>query len=214
MQRKLFFLAYFFICTTTIAQQYSFVRFTNENGLSNNVVYATRQDSKGYLWIATHDGLNRYDGYEFKKYLHNPFNKKSLAGNMTIDMAEDEQSRLWVLTNTDLHLFDQKNESFERYTLPIGAINHSNQSASKMINANKRFLLLNLFNGLFAFDKLNRHFYSITTKEKTDLFNFPFFKDAQGNVLVGAGDAKGVFCFDSSAISFTKKLPLLYQPVK
>src|SRR5690348_799313 len=118
MLRKLFFPACFFICGAAIAQQYAFVRFTNENGLSNNVVYSTYQDSKGYLWVATHDGLNRYDGYEFKKFLHNPFNKKSLAGNMTIAMAEDDNGRLWVLTNTHLHLFNERDESFERYPLP------------------------------------------------------------------------------------------------
>lgn len=214
MQQRFFFLAYVFICTTAVAQHYSFVRFTNENGLSNNVVYSTYQDSKGYLWITTHDGLNRYDGYEFKKFLHNPFNKKSLAGNMTIDMAEDEQGRLWVLTNTDLHLFNQKDESFERYTLPVGVINHSNQSASKMINGNQRFLLLNLFNGLFAFDKSGKRFHPITAEQKTDLFNFPFFKDKQGNILISAGAAKGVFWFDSAAIGFSRKLPAHYQAVK
>ena len=63
MQEKKSFVAYFFIWTTAAAQQYTFGSFTIEDGLSNNVVYATHQDSKGYLWIATHDGLNRYDGF-------------------------------------------------------------------------------------------------------------------------------------------------------
>jgi ligand-binding sensor domain-containing protein len=44
------------------------------------MVYAIYQDSKGYLWIGTHDGLNRYDGYEFKKFRHDPANKNSLLG--------------------------------------------------------------------------------------------------------------------------------------
>jgi signal transduction histidine kinase/ligand-binding sensor domain-containing protein len=218
MQRTLFLLACFFICVGSFAQQYSFVRFTNENGLSNNVVYATYQDSKGFLWIATHDGLNRYDGYEFKKFLHSPFNKKSLAGNMTIAMAEDDEGRLWILTNTHLHLYNDKDESFERYALPVGTINHSNQSASKMINGTRRFLLLNLFNGLFVFDKINKRFGPIgldtKTKEKTDLFNFPFFKDNEGNILIGAGSSKGVLWFDSTTVRLTKNLPSFYLAVK
>src|SRR5580765_8628076 len=111
MQRKFFFSAYFFIWNAVAAQQYSFARFTIENGLSNNVVYSALQDSKGYLWIATHDGLNRYDGYEFKKFLHSPFYKKSLAGNMTIDITEDAESRLWILTNTHLHLYNERDET-------------------------------------------------------------------------------------------------------
>jgi len=218
MQRKLIFLACFFIHGALSAQEYSFVRFTNENGLSNNVVYATLQDSRGYLWVATHDGLNRYDGYEFRKFLHNPFNKKTLAGNMAIALAEDEQGRLWVLTNTDLHLYNPKDASFDRYPLPVGVINHSNQSASKMINGNNRFLLLNLFNGLFVFDKLVKRFIPITvdskTSQLTDVFNLPFFKDRQGNILIGGGTAKGVFDFDSASISFKRTLPALYQNFK
>ena len=218
MPRKFIAIACFFVCSALAAQQYSFERFTVENGLSNNVVYATRQDSKGYLWVATHDGLNRYDGYEYKKYLHNPFDKKSLAGNMTIDMAEDDQGRLWVLTNTHLHLLNDKNGSFERYPLPVGTINHSNQSASKMIDGNKRYLLFNLFNGLFVFDKLSKQFAPITIEaansEKPDLFNYPFFKDAKGNVFIGGGMAKGIFFFDSAALRFKRTPPPVYQKLK
>ena len=158
MQKTFLLLAYLFIWCNVPAQHYSFARFTIENGLSNNVVYSTLQDSKGFLWIATHDGLNRYDGFEFKKFLHNPFDKKSLAGNMTIDIAEDEQNRLWILTNTHLHLYHETDGSFERFILPVGTINHSNQSASRIINGNKRFLLMNLFNGLFVFDKQDSRF--------------------------------------------------------
>ena len=214
MQKNLFLIACFFICVSLEAQRYSFVRFTTGNGLSNNVVYSTHQDSKGFLWITTHDGLNRYDGYEFKKFLHDPFNKKSLAGNMTIDMAEDEEGRLWTLTNTHLHLYNEKDESFERYVLPVGLVNHSNQSASKMINGNKRFLLLNLFNGLFVFDKINRRFNPVTISTKTDLFGLPFFKDNEGNILIGAGTVTGVLSFDSATIALTKKLPGFYQQMK
>ncbi|MFI5130424.1 MAG: two-component regulator propeller domain-containing protein [Chitinophagales bacterium] len=217
MQKKLLFLAYLFIWCKVSGQHYSFARFTIENGLSNNVVYSTLQDSKGFLWVATHDGLNRYDGFEFKKFLHSPFDKKSLAGNMTIDIAEDDQNRLWILTNTHLHLYHESDGSFERFILPAGAINHSNQSASRIINGDKRFLLMNLFNGLFVFDKQDRRFTPVTvnseTNEKADLFNFPFFKDNDGNILIAGGLTKGVFKFDSATISLIRQLPANYRQV-
>jgi signal transduction histidine kinase/ligand-binding sensor domain-containing protein len=217
MQRKSFFLAFFFIWTTSTAQQYSFTNFTIEDGLSNNVVYATHQDGKGYLWIATHDGLNRYDGYEFKKFLHNPFDKKSLASNMTIDMADDDNGTLWILSNTHLHQYNERIESFEQYALPTGSVNHSNQSASKLIDGNRRFLLLNLFNGLFVFDKINKRFSPLTIQGKdrqTDLFNLPFFKDREGNVLIGGGQAKGIFLFDSATVALKRNLPVFYRQFK
>lgn len=214
---RIIILACFFIGGGIRAQQYAFVHFSIENGLSNNVVYSTYQDRKGYLWIATHDGLNRYDGYEFKKFLHSPFDKKSLAGNMTIDMAGDNEGRLWVLTNTHLHQYNEKTESFERYILPVGSVNHSNQSVSKLIDGNNRHLLLNLFNGLFVFDKVNKRFSPVTTDPgingKTDLYNLPFFKDKEGNILIGAGSAKAVLSFDSATLTLRRKLPAFYQHI-
>jgi len=218
MRKKFFFLAYLFINGALAAQQYSFVRFTSDNGLTNNVVYTTFQDSRGFLWIATHDGLNRYDGYEFKKFIHNPFDKKSLAGNMTIDVAEDEYGRLWVLTSTHLHLYNERSGSFERYLLPVGSINHSNQSASKMINGTHRYLLLNLFNGLFVFDKIDRRFKPVTVNQNDaillDVFGLPFFKDPDGTILVGGGAKAGVFAFDSTSISLTNQMPAGYGHIK
>jgi len=218
MQRTVLILAYFFICACTQAQEYSFVRFTTENGLSNNVVYAIQQDIKGYLWIATHDGLNRYDGYEFKKILHNPFNKKSLASNMTIDLVEDTEGNLWILTNTHLHRYNEKKDIFEHYILPAASANHNNQSASKLIDANKRYLLLNLFNGLFVFDKTSNRFSSLSihtdSKEKPDLFNLPFLKDNDGNILISGGTAKGVLAFDSANTILQRALPASYQSIQ
>jgi signal transduction histidine kinase/sugar lactone lactonase YvrE len=230
MQRNPFFLACFFIWTTTAAQQYRFASFTIDDGLSNNVVYATHQDRKGYLWIATHDGLNRYDGYEFKKFLHNPFDKKSLAGAMAIDITEDDEGGLWIITNTHLHRYNESDESFERYALPAGSINNSNESASRIADADKRFLLLNLSRGLMVFDKINKRFRPIDIEdginepiqeklinvpvEKINLFNLPFFKDKEGNILVGGGYTRGVLSFDSTSITFTRRLPAFYQPLK
>src|SRR5258705_13757132 len=125
MQRTTIILACFFICAGCFAQQYRFARLTIEDGLSNNVVYSLAQDRNGYLWVATHDGLNRYDGYEFRKFLYNPFDKKSLASNMSIDLAEDDKGNLWILTNTHLNRYNARDETFERYILPVGSFNHS-----------------------------------------------------------------------------------------
>src|SRR6266705_2002689 len=68
---------------------FKFEHFTSENGLSENMVYTVFQDSKGYLWIGTHDGLNRYDGYSFKKFRHDPDNNNSLPGNTINSICED-----------------------------------------------------------------------------------------------------------------------------
>ena len=47
-------------------------KINSDDGLSHNIVYDIVQDGKGFMWIATHDGLNRFDGYEFQVYRFNP----------------------------------------------------------------------------------------------------------------------------------------------
>ncbi|MDG2392316.1 MAG: two-component regulator propeller domain-containing protein, partial [Thalassotalea sp.] len=59
-----------------------FQQFSTEQGLSQSSVYSIAQDKEGFLWIATQDGLNRYDGYEFKYYRNLTTDKSSLADNL------------------------------------------------------------------------------------------------------------------------------------
>jgi ligand-binding sensor domain-containing protein len=69
----------FNICS---AQSYYFRHYQVEQGLSNNTVYCTLQDKHGFLWFGTKDGLNRFDGYTFKTFRHDPRNKNSVSSNM------------------------------------------------------------------------------------------------------------------------------------
>ena len=97
----------------------SFVRFehlTSEDGLSQNAGLAIFQDSRGYLWIGTQDGLNRYDGYSFKIYKHDPDNLNSISYNSILSIAEDKNGSLWIGTwGGGLNRFDPATETFIRY---------------------------------------------------------------------------------------------------
>src|SRR5512135_3509324 len=75
-----------------------FEHLTIEDGLSQNAGLAIFQDRKGYLWIGTQDGLNRYDGYNFKVYKHDPDNPKSISYNSILSIAEDRDGYLWIGT--------------------------------------------------------------------------------------------------------------------
>src|SRR5258708_29704744 len=95
----------------------NFEHLTTENGLSENVVYSIFQDSKGFLWIGTHDGLNRYDGYEFKKFHYNPSDSNSLPGNTIMNICEDGQGNIWLVTNGGLCRYNCANGRFSRVIL-------------------------------------------------------------------------------------------------
>ena len=71
-------------------------------------------DSYGYLWMATFDGLVRWDGYTFKKYRHEENNANSLNNNIVYSLYEDSHHRLWVATIDGLSLYDRSRDAFQR----------------------------------------------------------------------------------------------------
>ena len=78
--------------------QIEFERFTIDNGLSQNTVYDVFQDSRGYLWMGTQGGLDRFNGYEFKQYEHESSDTTSIVDGWIRSIQEDEDGILWLGT--------------------------------------------------------------------------------------------------------------------
>ena len=78
--------------------QIEFERFTIDNGLSQNTVYDVFQDSRGYLWMGTQGGLDRFNGYEFKQYEHESSDTTSIIDGWIRSIQEDEDGTLWLGT--------------------------------------------------------------------------------------------------------------------
>ena len=92
-----------------------FSHLTTNDGLSQSYVTAILQDHRGFMWFATRDGLNRYDGNTFVVYKHNPNDPSTLSSNFLEDILEDEHGYLWVSTNTGVNKFDPATERCIRY---------------------------------------------------------------------------------------------------
>ena len=75
-----------------------FDKITNQSGLSNNKVNCILQDTRGFIWLGTDDGLNRYDGNNFTIFRNQPANPHSVSGNMITDLLEDKSGILWIAT--------------------------------------------------------------------------------------------------------------------
>ncbi|HKJ43943.1 MAG TPA: two-component regulator propeller domain-containing protein [Sunxiuqinia sp.] len=100
----------------TSGEHLRFTHLTNNDGLSQNSIFAILQDRQGFMWFATRDGLNRYDGYSFVIYKHDPDNPESLSDNFIQDLIEDNQGYLWITTqNGGVNKFDPATERFTHY---------------------------------------------------------------------------------------------------
>ena len=91
----------------------SFQRISSEDGLSQMYVSAILQDSQGFLWVGTKDGLNRYDGRRFTVFHHIPFDPNSLSCDFITVIREDSQGYLWI--GTAEHGVDRFDPDRERF---------------------------------------------------------------------------------------------------
>src|SRR4029078_11860642 len=84
-------------------------------GLSQGMVFATMQDQEGFIWVATKNGLNRYDGYSFKVFTNDPYNSHSLSSNTVTALFEDSRGNIWAGTgNAGVDVYDKKSTQFFR----------------------------------------------------------------------------------------------------
>ena len=113
MRVFLIFLISFFIITTGLGQDYVFEYITTSEGLSQNDVNDIHQDRNGFLWIGTNDGLNRFDGYNFKTYRLEPFEEEGVSSNLIFSIDEDTKGNLWLGTSDEgICRFDASTEEF------------------------------------------------------------------------------------------------------
>ncbi len=99
------------------AQSFNIETFTTKNGLANDNVRALTIDSAGFLWVATWDGLSRYDGYSFDNYYHDQNDSLSLPYFSILNMLVDGKNNLWLITDDRIVAkYDRYNDRFTRIT--------------------------------------------------------------------------------------------------
>jgi len=180
-----------------------------EHGLSQSVVTTMLQDSKGFMWFGTQDGLNRYDGYDFKVYKNDPEDPNSLSINYILSLLEDSEGNLWVGTNGGgLNRFDRDLDAFTRF---VSESDDSKGLSSNFVNAIYEDSNGNLWIGTGA--GLNR--FNRETNDFTHYLNDPedpqsisgneitaIFEDSEGTLWIGTDDS-GLNRFDREAETFT-----------
>ncbi len=104
---------------------YRFAHISTDEGLSNNQVRSIIKDSRGFIWIGTLSGLNRFDGHKFKIFERQPYDTTSLLDNAITSLTEDGNGNIWIRSYYGICKFDPKSERFIRYTTDVKLGNES-----------------------------------------------------------------------------------------
>ncbi|MDO5980051.1 hybrid sensor histidine kinase/response regulator transcription factor [Flavivirga spongiicola] len=193
LNHKRFFLLLWFCCIGVFSQNQdiSFTRLSVKDGLSQNGVMSIFKDSKGYVWLGTRDGLNRYDGYNFKVFRHNPHDFNSLSNNYINTIVEDKDGVLWVGTQNGLNAFNQKDQTFKCYkNIPTNDKSISDNKILSILISDNGDLWVGTENGL---NVKKRHentfttFYNLEEDPNSISGNevFALFEDSKNNIWVG-----------------------------
>jgi signal transduction histidine kinase/ligand-binding sensor domain-containing protein len=126
-----------------------FRRLSTVDGLSQTRVAQIVQDDRGFIWFGTQYGLNRFDGYEFKVFVHDPRRANSLSGAFVSALFKDRSGALWVGCNEFLDRFDPRTETFTAMGSLGGAIWHISQDRNGA-------LWLATEGGLYSLDPVTR----------------------------------------------------------
>lgn len=120
----LLYLVFLFYPTVLSQEEILFKHLSINEGLSQSSVQCVFQDSKGYMWFGTRNGLNKYDGYKFSVYHNIPGDSTSLSGNRIEDIIEDSTGKLWVSTFFNgVCSYNRKTDDFTQYKIVNNSVN-------------------------------------------------------------------------------------------
>jgi ligand-binding sensor domain-containing protein len=205
-------LVLFFLSPLFHAQE-NFEFLTINQGLSQNYIYSIYQDKKGFIWIGTKDGLNRYDGYEFVCYRHNPADSTSLSENNVSIIFEDSKERLWIGTNGGgLNLFNREKESFTHFVSGVSNKTLSRKFITGICESRDGFLWIGTTDGgLNKFDPVTysaQRFIHNSSDPNSISSNYIHGISESNDGLLWIGTAQGgLNCFNPESNKFSHILP-------
>ena len=160
--------AFFFtqlLCNQSVAsplnlgQQLKVDSFSTTDGLTQASVFDIVQDTEGYIWFATQDGLNRFDGTNFTPYRTNAQNEFSLADNFVRNLFIDSHGTLWVGTQNGLSQYNNQLDNFTNYTFKAEQANGlADNFIWDIYQDNKQQLWVSTELGLHKFDQQSNQF--------------------------------------------------------
>lgn len=209
--KRLFFLLLLLLTSVVQAQQlpFQFDHVTVKDGLSQSQAYCFFQDSYGYLWIGTQDGLNRYNGSSFKVYKNDPFDSTTITHNWIWSITEDRHGDLWLGTFQGLCKYIRSEDKFVQYHHKLNdTTSISGNRTNFVLRDNKDRIWISVWGaGLNLYDEATNQFkqFPPSATDKTKLGD-PAIRvlhcDKKGTIWVGTWTG-GLYRIHESHNQFT-----------
>lgn len=199
---------------SAIYQQYN---YTLQNGLPFNNIRDIKQDRIGFIWIATENGLSRFDGKTFKNFSYDASSPQGLLGNYVQTIMIDKQGVLWVSSRKGISKYNSSTESFTHYPILASVKGQYKMDVGCISNSNNQDILWISANGLgvYRFHKGSGAFTRYTTQNLAGLRSnmvTALFEDSKGLLWVGSQDA-GLQVFQQNNTSL-EPLPTLQTALR
>ncbi len=158
MKKQIYFLFLVLLsCIGSVwSQQLYFNHLSVNNGLSQGVNNCIYRDSKGFVWISSYDGLNRFDGVNCINFRSSVSEKDGLKGTLFLNILEDQNSNLWIGSNAGLNFYDRRQDHFHNFR--VEGLSDDKQFLSPFYIDNKQNVWLQSGNDIFIFSAQDHTF--------------------------------------------------------
>ena len=184
---------------------FSFKKYQVEDGLSHNTVWCAMQDSYGFIWLGTSDGLNCYNGRGNKVYRNVLNDKFSLENNFVQALFEEENHNIWVGTNWGLYIYDREHDRFTYFDKKTRYGVFISSEIKKIIKSESGLIwIATLGQGLFVY---NPQTDVLTQNSLQTSFVWDVCENNSGHIYASSLQ-EGLLCFDENG-KFLQSYPLL-----
>ncbi len=187
-------------------RNYLFEDISVPEGLSNSTVNCIFQDSNGFIWVSTNDGLNRYDGNSIKVFKNDPNDSTTLPTNDCYAIAEDSDGFIWVgASNNTIAKFDPKNETFHGYHLETAGITKISYSYFALLDSKGNLWFGSTYHGIQKFNKSSDKFEQVhldANNKNTQWGNIYSIIESKDGQILAADYANGIKVYNEKLNSF------------
>ncbi len=201
MKKQFIFVIFFVVAIVFKANGQTGIFYSTDKDISNSLINGIYQDKRNYLWIATEDGLNKFDGIKFTVYKNKPNDSTSLKNNYVRCLFEDSKNRFWVGCINGLQQFDRKTNHFEEIKLFSSTDKRIYPHIISIIEANDGCIWISTSGeGILKISEKNdKTFQTVTainSKLPTPYLTF-IFQDSAEKFWIGTANY-GLYLYDAS----------------